>query len=54
MALTPLPSSIGRGSNPRPSDSEPSTLPTTALIGLITDINLVYQMCGSLIFYTDI
>ncbi len=26
MALTPLPSSIGRGSNPRPSDSEPSAL----------------------------
>ncbi len=27
MALTPLPSSIGRGSNPRPSDCEPSALP---------------------------
>jgi hypothetical protein len=27
MALTPLPSSIGRGSNPRPSDREPSALP---------------------------
>jgi hypothetical protein len=27
MALTPLPSSIGRGSNPRPSDREPSGLP---------------------------
>jgi hypothetical protein len=26
MALTPLPSSIGRGSNPRPSDREPSAL----------------------------
>jgi len=26
MALTPLPSSIGRGSNPRPSDHEPSAL----------------------------
>jgi len=27
MALTPLPSSIGLGSNPRPSDHEPSALP---------------------------
>jgi len=27
MAMTPLPSSIGRGSNPRPSDREPSALP---------------------------
>jgi len=27
VALTPLPSSIGRGSNPRPSDREPSALP---------------------------
>jgi len=27
MALTPLPSSIGRGSNPRPSNREPSALP---------------------------
>ncbi len=27
MALTPLPSSIGQGSNPRPSDHEPSALP---------------------------
>jgi len=27
MALTPLPSSIGWGSNPRPSDCEPSALP---------------------------
>jgi len=27
MALTPLPSSIGRGSNPQPSDREPSALP---------------------------
>ncbi len=27
MALTPLPSSIGWGSNPRPSDREPSALP---------------------------
>jgi hypothetical protein len=27
MALTPLPSSIGRGSIPRPSNREPSTLP---------------------------
>jgi hypothetical protein len=27
MALTPLPSSIGRGSNPWPSDREPSALP---------------------------
>jgi len=27
MALTPLPSSIGRGSNLRPSDCEPSALP---------------------------
>ncbi len=27
MALTPLPSSIGRGSNPQPSDCEPSALP---------------------------
>jgi len=27
MALTPLPSSIGQGSNPRPSDCEPSALP---------------------------
>ncbi len=27
MALTPLPSSIGRGSNPQPSDHEPSALP---------------------------
>jgi hypothetical protein len=26
MALTPLPSSIGWGSNPRPSDREPSAL----------------------------
>ena len=26
MALAPLPSSIGRGSNPRPSDHEPSAL----------------------------
>jgi len=26
MALTPLPSSIGQGSNPRPSDREPSAL----------------------------
>ncbi len=26
MALTPLPSSIGRGLNPRPSDCEPSAL----------------------------
>jgi len=26
MALTPLPSSIGRGSNPQPSDHEPSAL----------------------------
>ncbi len=28
MALTPLPSSIGRGSNPRPSDREPRTTTT--------------------------
>jgi len=27
MALTPLPSSIGQASNPRPSDLEPSALP---------------------------
>jgi len=27
MALTPLPSSIGRGSNLQPSDCEPSALP---------------------------
>jgi len=27
MALTPLPSSIGSGLNPRPSDREPSALP---------------------------
>jgi hypothetical protein len=27
MALTPLPSSIGRGLNPRPSDRESSALP---------------------------
>jgi len=27
MALTPLPSSIGRGSNPQPSDREPRALP---------------------------
>jgi len=27
MALTPLPSSIGQGPNPRPSDREPSALP---------------------------
>jgi hypothetical protein len=27
MALTPLPSRIGQGSNPRPSDREPSALP---------------------------
>jgi len=27
MALTPLPSSIGQGLNPRPSDREPSALP---------------------------
>jgi len=27
MALTPLPSSIGQGSNPRPSDPEQSALP---------------------------
>jgi len=27
MALTPLPSSIGWGPNPRPSDHEPSALP---------------------------
>jgi len=27
MALTPLPSSNGQGSNPRPSDLEPSALP---------------------------
>jgi len=26
MALTPLPSSIGQGSNPRPSDREPIAL----------------------------
>ncbi len=26
MALTPLPSSIGKGLNPRPSDREPSAL----------------------------
>jgi hypothetical protein len=30
MALTPLPSSIGRGSNPRPSDREPR--PFTLLV----------------------
>jgi len=27
MALTPLPSSIGQGSNPQPSAPEPSALP---------------------------
>jgi len=27
MALTPLPSSIGRGLNPQPSNREPSALP---------------------------
>jgi hypothetical protein len=27
MALTPVPSSIGWGLNPRPSDREPSALP---------------------------
>jgi len=27
MALTPFPSSNGRGSNPQPSDCEPSALP---------------------------
>jgi len=27
MALTPLSSSIGQGSNPQPSDHEPSALP---------------------------
>ncbi len=26
MTLTPVPSSIGQGSNPRPSDREPSAL----------------------------
>ncbi len=26
MALTPLPSSIGRGSNPQPSDREPNAI----------------------------
>ncbi len=29
MALTPLPSSIGRGLNPEPSDREPSAPPLT-------------------------
>jgi len=32
MALTPLPSSIGWGSNPRPSDCEPSALPLLNLL----------------------
>jgi len=32
MALTPLPSSIGRGSNPQPSDREPSALPLELLL----------------------
>ena len=42
MALTPLPSSIGRGSNPRPSDHEPSALP------LDHSFCLPYKTCGRL------
>ncbi len=37
MALTPFPSSIGWGSNPRPSDREPSTLPLDHSFRLIAD-----------------
>jgi hypothetical protein len=36
MALTPLPSSIGQGSNPRPSDCEPSALPQDHSFSLST------------------
>jgi len=32
MALTPLPFSIGRGLNPRPSDREPSALQLVQLL----------------------
>jgi len=40
MALTPLPSSIGWGSNPQPSDRAPSALPL--------DHSFCLRKCGDL------
>jgi len=36
VALSPLQSSIGQGSNPRPSDREPSTLPLDYTFGMLS------------------
>jgi len=45
MALTPLPSSIGRGSNPQPSDREPSALPLDHSFCFIIEMYFVFQVC---------
>jgi hypothetical protein len=57
MAFTPLPSSIGQGSNPRPSDYEPSALPLDhsfcsllpllALSIYMQDTNRMYDLVDS-------
>ncbi len=44
MALTPLPSCIGRGLNPRPSDREPSALPLDHGFCLTTDLYLLLSL----------
>jgi len=48
MALTPLPSSIGWGSNPQPSDCEPSALPLDHSFRLIFEESLIYQLVHKL------
>jgi len=42
MALTPLSSSIGQGSNPQPSDCEPSALPLDHSFRRFLVPNLLY------------
>jgi hypothetical protein len=49
VALTPLPSSIGRGLNPRPSDHEPSALPLDH--GFHPFTRKAYFYCSNMVDY---
>ncbi len=42
MAFTPLPSSIGWGSNPQPSDCEPSALPLEHSFRYVMHVSLLH------------
>jgi len=50
MALTPLPSSIGRGSNPRPSDREPIALPLDHSFRLVERFQVAIE-CKTAIYF---